>query len=175
MAEKYLIRIGDDDVSLEIERENGRTLIRRESEEEWHEVQLASVGHSGLHVLMVDHRPTELHLERRRGGAIVTVGRHRFDCDVGPWRPLPTRAKARRTAADGTVAVTAPMTGSLVEVRVVVGDRVEAGQVVAVIEAMKMNNELRSPARGTVEAVPLRAGDRVKPGELIVRIRTTEA
>jgi biotin carboxyl carrier protein len=60
------------------------------------------------------------------------------------------------------------MTGSIVEVRCVPGDAVEPGDVLLVIESMKMNNELRSPAAGTVETVSITAGQRVKAGELLV-------
>ena len=62
----------------------------------------------------------------------------------------------------------------IVEVRCGPGDRVEKGDVVLVIESMKMNNELRSPAAGTVETVPVGAGQRVKANELLVSIRTGE-
>jgi propionyl-CoA carboxylase alpha chain len=66
------------------------------------------------------------------------------------------------------------MTGSVVEVRCAVGDRVDAGQVVLVIESMKMNNELRSPADGVVEAVPVVAGQRVTAGELLLAVQAGE-
>jgi len=52
-----------------------------------------------------------------------------------------------------------------------VGETVENGQVVLVIESMKMNNELRSPAGGVVESVPVVPGQRVKAGELLVGLR----
>jgi pyruvate carboxylase subunit B len=55
------------------------------------------------------------------------------------------------------------------------GDSVDAGAVVAVIEAMKMNNEIRSPVAGVVESVSVGAGDRVKPGDVLMRLRAAEA
>jgi biotin carboxyl carrier protein len=67
------------------------------------------------------------------------------------------------------------MTGSIVEVRCVPGDAVEQGEVLLVIESMKMNNELRSPATGTVEAVPVEPGQKVDANELLVSLRTGEA
>jgi len=62
------------------------------------------------------------------------------------------------------------MTGSIVEVRCSAGQDVRAGDVLLVIESMKMNNELRSPAAGTVEQVPIVAGQRVQAGELLVAL-----
>jgi biotin carboxyl carrier protein len=66
------------------------------------------------------------------------------------------------------------MTGSIVELRCAEGDRVERGQVVLVIESMKMNNELRSPADGVVETIGVAAGQRVKANDLLVALRTGE-
>jgi biotin carboxyl carrier protein len=170
MAEKYLVRLDGEDVTFELDRSNGMSRVRREGASEWKSADLAQVGHSGLYVLMVDNRPTEIYLERRRGGAIVTIGRHTFDCAVGPWRPATARAP-KETSAKGRAEVHAPMTGSIVELRCNIGDTVQVGQVLLVIESMKMNNELRSPASGLVEAIPVEAGHRVKQGDLLVAIQ----
>ena len=120
---------------------------------------------------MLDNRPIELYLQRRRGGADVTLGRHTFTADVGPWRPASQRVRADAKSA-GVVRIVAPMTGSIVELRCKPGDRIERGQVVLVIESMKMNNELRSPAAGTVDTVPVEAGQRVKANEVLVTLST---
>ena len=59
---------------------------------------------------------------------------------------------------------------SIVEVRCSPGATVEAGDVLLVIESMKMNNELKSPAAGIVEQVPVKPGERVNAGALLVAI-----
>jgi biotin carboxyl carrier protein len=174
MAAKYLARHEDEEVALELRTDDGVTYAKREDDEEWHAVSLERVGDSGLFLLMVDSQPTEIYLERRRGGAIVTIGRHQFNYDVESWRPAGQRSQ-RQAQTSGAARITAPMTGSVVEVRCAVGDRVEAGQVVLVIESMKMNNELRAPADGVVEAVPVVAGQRVKAGELLVAVQAGES
>lgn len=172
MIEKFLLRLGDADTTLELEREDGTTRVRRENGE-WKTVELERVGDSGLYLLMVDDRPVELYLERRRGGAIVTIGRHAFNYDVGRWRPISAaRNKAAGTA--GHVRITAPMTGSIVEVRCSPGQPVAEGDVLLVIESMKMNNELRAPAAGVVVAVPVVAAQRVKAGDLLVAVQRPE-
>ena len=170
MDEKYLIRDDDNDVSFQIRRDEGAVQVRREGVESWKTVQLEKVGDSGLYLLMVDNRPTELYLERRRGGAIVTIGRHIWDYDVERWRPSSGTRKAD-AGVGGAKRLVAPMTGSIVEVRCAPGESVVAGQVLLVIESMKMNNELRSPADGVVESVPVAAGQRVSAGALLVAIQ----
>jgi acetyl/propionyl-CoA carboxylase alpha subunit len=174
MAEKYLVRLGDENATLELDRRDGRTLVRRDGEDRWKDVQLERVGDSGLYLLMVDSHPVELYLERRRGGAVVTIGRHAFDYDVGPWRAM-SAGRAKEAAASGLARITAPMTGSIVEVRCATGEAVAAGAVLLVIESMKMNNELRSPAAGIIEAAPVTPGQRVNAGELLVSVRVGKA
>src|SRR5206468_1832257 len=121
------------DVALELEQRDGVTFVRREGAEAWKATHLERVGDSGLYLLMVDDRPIELYLERRRGGAIVTIGRHAFNYDVGPWRPGGI-ARAKDSGIAGLARITAPMTGSIVEVKCEAGQPVSAGDVVLVIE-----------------------------------------
>ncbi|MEO6397033.1 MAG: biotin/lipoyl-containing protein [Tepidiformaceae bacterium] len=173
MDEKYLIRDEDADIAYEVDRADDAIRVRRDGTQPWKTVQLEKVGDSGLYLLMVDNRPTELYLERRRGGAIVTIGRHIWDYDVERWRPQSATRKAE-AGVSGSKRLVAPMTGSIVEVKCAPGDVVSSGQVLLVIESMKMNNELRSPADGVVESVPVAAGQRVSAGALLVAIQRSE-
>jgi acetyl/propionyl-CoA carboxylase alpha subunit len=170
MAQKYLVRHGDTDVTIELERDGDAVLARYDGQEAWRRVALSPVGDSGLSLLMLDDRPVELYLDRRRGGATVTIGRHILDVDVSHWRAGSGRYHRERKDA-GASRITAPMTGSIVEVRCSIGDAVHQGDVLLVIESMKMNNELRSPMNGVVEALPLEAGQRIKAGDLLVALR----
>lgn len=69
-------------------------------------------------------------------------------------------------------AVAAPMPGKVLEIRVAVGDRVEAGQIVAVLEAMKMENHLSAAEDGLVTEVRVAAGDQVEKDVLLMVIET---
>jgi biotin carboxyl carrier protein len=77
----------------------------------------------------------------------------------------------RRVAATGGSSLNAPMPGVILEVSVAVGDSVERGQPVATLEAMKMNNVIRSPRAGTIAEVCVAAGQAVGHGDPIVRFR----
>ena len=70
----------------------------------------------------------------------------------------------------GGETVTAPLPGVIVDVKVKVGDSVRAGQTVAVLEAMKMENEIEAPVSGTVTAVNVSKGDSVLEGAPIASI-----
>lgn len=88
-------------------------------------------------------------------------------------------APAAQTAAQTATAsapqgkgevVTAPLPGVILDIKVKVGDAVKAGQTVAVLEAMKMENEIESTASGTVTAVNAGKGDSVLEGAAIITI-----
>lgn len=76
------------------------------------------------------------------------------------------KAAATKEAVEGEI--TAPMTGKILSVKVKKGDQVKAGQVVCVIEAMKMENEIAAPKAGTVREVHVSAGSSVNEGEALV-------
>lgn len=174
MVERYVVSDENDGtVTYEIERRgNGEVRVRREGSDRWHTAQLEAVGDSGLFLLLFDHRPVELYIEGRGPhSATVTIGRHNLRYDVERWRPsLVRRPEARRRPA-GVVDVTAPMTGTVVELLCTLGQAVTRGQVLLVIESMKMNNELRAPAAGEVVAIEVAPGQRVATGTVLVRIR----
>ena len=76
---------------------------------------------------------------------------------------------ARKEAIGGVIR--APMPGLIVRVEVAVGQEVAAGTGVVVVEAMKMENELRAHGRGVVEQIHVSAGDRVEKGAPLVTLR----
>jgi acetyl/propionyl-CoA carboxylase alpha subunit len=87
--------------------------------------------------------------------------------------PPPTVEAAVRHAAhlaDGGEAVTAPMPGNVLQLRVSEGDEVEAGQVLLVLEAMKMENTVPAPASGRVARVHVEAGQQVQRGDRLVEV-----
>ncbi|HEX3566716.1 MAG TPA: biotin carboxylase N-terminal domain-containing protein, partial [Acidimicrobiales bacterium] len=87
----------------------------------------------------------------------------------GPRAAGPKRPKAAGGATgSGTVAV--PMQGTIVKVTVAVGDEVELGQTICVLEAMKMENNVVSEKAGTVKEVKVAAGDAVGPGDVVAII-----
>jgi acetyl/propionyl-CoA carboxylase alpha subunit len=84
-----------------------------------------------------------------------------------PPPALPRRAQA---AAAGASAVTAPLSGTVAAVRVAEGDAVEVGQLLALLEAMKMEHRITATAAGTVARVAVRVGDVVREGDTLVEL-----
>ena len=72
--------------------------------------------------------------------------------------------------AEGRQQILAPMPGKIIRVLVQTGEKVDAGQGLLVVEAMKMQNEIRSPKSGTVERVLVKEGQPVNAGEILAWI-----
>lgn len=84
--------------------------------------------------------------------------------------PAPAAQPAPVQANGPGVNIEAPMPGNIIDVLVKVGDVVEAQQTVAILEAMKMENELVAPNAGTVTAVHVTKGSAVDVGEVLITI-----
>lgn len=78
--------------------------------------------------------------------------------------------KAAAPAAAGSVAVNAPMPGTILDVKVAPGAAVKAGDVLVILEAMKMENEIMAPCDGTVTSVAAAKGAAVESGALLCTI-----
>ncbi len=103
----------------------------------------------------------------------VVVGGWRFDAVVedaarADLRERATRERGAGAGSGGPLEVRAIIPGRVVDVRVAADDTVEAGQALLVVEAMKMQNELRAPRAGTVTRVAVAAGSTVEVGDLLV-------
>ena len=107
----------------------------------------------------------------RRGRYVIWVDGYRYEVDALDER---TRAiqdlAAAATGPRGPAPLIAPMPGLIVRVNVAAGDTVAAGAGLIVMEAMKMENELRAAAAGTVKAVHAQPGTAVEKGAILVEL-----
>ena len=85
-------------------------------------------------------------------------------------KPAAAPAAPKATGTMGATKVTSPMPGTVVSIKVNVGDKVESGTLVAVLEAMKMENEIFAGADGVVASINANAGDSVNTGDVLVSI-----
>jgi len=89
---------------------------------------------------------------------------------AAPPRPRATAAASpRKGASAGTASLNAPMPGVIIEVAVEAGDKVTRGQEIAVLDAMKMHNSIKSPRAGVVREVCVTPGHAVGHGDPIIR------
>jgi biotin carboxyl carrier protein len=84
--------------------------------------------------------------------------------------PAPAVAPAQTAVAAGDTPVNAPMPGKIVKLVATAGQAVKKGEVLLILEAMKMQNEISAPVDGTLKGFNVAAGQNVKPGEVLAVI-----
>jgi biotin carboxyl carrier protein len=170
MAEKYLMRLGD--TLREVEVEEGPKGLRVRVNNRWHTISLEQIGYTGLFSLIVNNHPHEFFAEERSGGFDIVIGSRAYsvlmETPEKQVAPLLARPAAAGPSEAGDWLVLSPMMGVVRELRVSQGDTVEAGDILVVIEAMKMNNDLKAQRSGRVQKVYVSPGERVEQGRALL-------
>ncbi len=122
----------------------------------------------GVYSVLMDGRSYDARIEENPGATVVVIDGFRFEVVVRDPRRLARRPGG--AAREGVETIAAPMPGKVVRVLVAPGDSVEAGQGVVVVEAMKMQNEMKSSRAGRVVSVPAKEGATVTAGEALATI-----
>jgi biotin carboxyl carrier protein len=120
----------------------------------------------GIYSILIEGTSFEARVEPETTGLRITVAGREYAAqihDPRQWR----RNRGGAIEAEGSQRVVAPMPGKVVRVLVKTGEAIEAGKGVAVVEAMKMQNEVRSPKSGTIERVLVSEGQTVSAGEVL--------
>ena len=140
-------------------------------EDKTFEVEVLAVQGEQARVL-VNGRTYEVKYQPLAAGPAVAGPQPAPARPVAPPRPVPPVAPPpeKPAAAEEQGTVTAPMPGSILDVLVKVGDRVQAGDTVVKLEAMKMENDLQASIAGEVKEVRVSKGDNVSVGEVLVVI-----
>lgn len=118
--------------------------------------------------VLVDGVAYDLELDEQ--GTRVLVGGIAYDLSVEGLEQSRPGRKPAATVVAGEGAVTAIMPGKVIRLLVAEGDEVGEGDVICILEAMKMENELRAPRAGTVKALYVQAGQDVEMGAVLAEI-----
>jgi acetyl/propionyl-CoA carboxylase alpha subunit len=122
----------------------------------------------GVYSVLLDGRSYDTFVEETPAGLVVTIEGHRFEIEVRDPRRWSRRAGG--VGAGAVQSIFSPMPGKVVRVLAGVGEEVVAGQGIVVVEAMKMQNELKSNRSGRVLSVAAKEGATVSAGELLATI-----
>lgn len=123
----------------------------------------------GVYSILNEGESLEARVDSTGSALRIAVGARQFTAairDPRQWR----RHRGAALEAEGRQQVIAPMPGKIVRLLVKAGDAVEARQGLLVVEAMKMQNEIRSPKSGTVERLLVNEGQAVNAGETLAVI-----
>ncbi len=139
-----------------------------------HAVDIQSIDDLSLYSLLVDNNSYEAFIEE--GGGQFQVFLHTgemYSAQVKGGRPRPTMAKSPQVPI-GEATIKAPMPGLVVDVPVDEGQPIMAGEVLVILESMKMENELRAEWDGTVRSVHVHPGDVASQDQALVTMRWEE-
>jgi len=122
----------------------------------------------GVYSVLLDGRSYDVFVEETPDALVVAIDGFRFEIEVRDPRRLTRRSAGR--GADGVQTLASPMPGKVVRVLAAPGDAVEPGQGILVVEAMKMQNEMKAVRAGTVLTIPVKEGATVTAGEILATI-----
>jgi glutaconyl-CoA/methylmalonyl-CoA decarboxylase subunit gamma len=121
------------------------------------------------YIIKLNSKVYEVEMEEVTGETAITAVEHTQPVQAAPQSvPLPTAQSTPEVS--GGEAVEAPMPGNILNVSVKPGDKIKKGQVILVLEAMKMENEIVSPLDGNIISVSVSKGQTVNAGDLLVTI-----
>jgi biotin carboxyl carrier protein len=164
---KYYAEIGGQKLELEVEEREedlevtvaGKTMV----------ANLQRVSAPSLYSLILDNESHEVFVDQRDGHYVVLIAGEQYTVKIQDERARRLAAvSAKARSQDDEIVIKAPMPGLVVSLAVSPGDVVEKGQGLVVLEAMKMQNELRAPRHATVKLVNVQQGARVENGRVLV-------
>ena len=165
---RYVVQLNEERKSVAIESDG----ILYETEPAVH-AELSDIEGSPVRMVKIGTNVYRVVVQKRQGRGRYTlwVDGYRFETEALDERTRAIRDLSAASAGPvGPAPIVAPMPGLIVRVSVNVGDKVEAGQGIVVMEAMKMENELRATAAGVVKSIEVAAGTAVEKGTLLVAL-----
>lgn len=166
---KLLATIEDIEVDVEVRREGGKVFARVDGREYHLEAQESPAG---VTLLAADSKVFDCRVEAQPASGLtvdVFVGTNHYAVTLTDPKRL-RGAAAASAHGDGAARIVAAMPGKVVRVLVSKGESVEAGAGIVVVEAMKMQNEMKAPKAGTVTTLNVEVGTTVNGGDVLAVI-----
>ncbi|MGE3961374.1 MAG: biotin/lipoyl-containing protein [Dehalococcoidia bacterium] len=171
MASRFRFQVEGTNHAVSVEDTTEQVAVKID-EGDYFPVDVTTSGVPGLISIIRDGVPTQAYVTREgRALRVIVDGR------VFILGPVGGGARGRGSSggmADPPGIITTPLAGVVVDVKVKEGDTLQPRQVVAVVEAMKMQNEVQSPLGGTVKRVAAVAGSRIEKGDLVLEYEPAE-
>lgn len=163
---KYIATINDKDYLVEL-HPDGKVIVDGKS----YDVDFEIVSGQFVYSLIVDGHSYETQLHEDDDGYNILMRGDLYTVQVEDEREKRLKDAAGLGADTGSgYILKSPMPGLIVKVPVKEGDAIEKGDVLVILESMKMQNELKSPKEGTVTKVSIKEGDSVEQRQIIIEM-----
>jgi len=167
---KYIATIGKAQYGLDVELDDDRHVVKLDGKK--YEVDLRRIPGSPVYSMLIAGRSYEVDVRRDGEWFNVSVQGESYRISVKEELWAAAAASSAKSSRSETYEVRAPMPGLIVEIRTAVGARVEEGQALMVIEAMKMRNELYAQTSGVVKEIRVKKLDAVDPAKVLMVIKS---
>jgi biotin carboxyl carrier protein len=155
---------------LQVEFKDGQYHVNLEDKE--YLVNSSAISDNCLS-LLVNGKAFTVYFAEANGKKYISIGGEKFLVQEATAQSINTSSHDASGIAEEPVAAS-PMPGKVVKILVKAGDKVERGQGLVIVEAMKMENEIKSPVNGTVEKINFAPGDLVDAAQPIIEITPEE-
>lgn len=162
----FIAKLGDQSYTLEIE-EIGKSLYRVSVDGNEFLVDGKKTGRTN-YSLIVDNRSFEIEVDHAEDEYRVLVDGRNYHVNLVDERRVRIGGGQAEIQLQGRQKVSVPMPGKIIAVLVAEGDSIEKDQGLVIVEAMKMENEVRSPIAGEVKEIKVKAGDAVEGGAVLL-------
>jgi biotin carboxyl carrier protein len=162
----FIAKLGEQSYSVEIE-EIGKSLYRVAIDGNEFLVDGKKTGRTN-YSLIVDNRSFEIEVDNAEDEYRVLVDGRNYHVQLVDERRVRVGGGQSDIQLQGRQKVSVPMSGKVIEVLVSEGESVERGQGLVIVEAMKMENEVRSPITGEVKEIKVKPGEAVEGGAVLV-------
>ena len=163
---KYIATVRDQEFTIDVNRENEVTI-----DGTTYAVDIQGMNGDSLYSLIIDGRSYDVFIDEQDEDFLVVMWNGLFEVQVQDERTRRLAGLRRGPVAPvGEVLIKAPMPGVVAKVLVSEGQQVKTGDIVVVLESMKMQNEFKSPRAGVVHNVRVRTGDKVDQNQIMVTI-----
>ena len=167
---KYVTTVGDESSNhkyvIDINSDGEVTI-----DNEPRSLDLQEIDDDGLYSLLIDHKSFEALVEEGDGHYRVLINGTLYQVQVADERAKRLAEAASAFApTSGELNVKSPMPGLIVAIPVQIGDAVTKGQVVLVLESMKMENEIKAPRDGVIGAIKIQPRQAVEQGQVLLTI-----
>ena len=162
----FVATLGERNYTVEIE-ETDKSVYRISVDGNEFMVDGKKTGHTNFS-LIVDNRSFEIEVDHKGDEYRVLVDGRNYRVNLVDERRVRTSGGTAVGGAQGRQTVSVPMPGKVIAILVAEGDTVERGQGLVIVEAMKMENEVRSPIAGEVKEIKVKQGDTIEGGAALL-------
>lgn len=163
---KYITTIGDEQFTIDI-NQNGQVTLNSEVIN----AEMRQMIDTTMYSILIDNQSHDLRMNEGDGVYLVQLSGEIIEVVVEDERTRRLAGlKSGASAVTGEVVIKAPMPGVVVEVPVKQGQEVKRGDIVLILESMKMQNEFKAPRDGAVHAIRVAPGDKVDQNTILLSI-----